>query len=46
MELDPVYVDVDIRRWLQYMLDNDLDFEIKRNGKVLHENEWKKYIGK
>jgi DNA modification methylase len=44
MELDPVYVDVDIRRWLQYMLDNGLDFEIKKNGKVMNEIEWKKYV--
>lgn len=44
MELDPVYVDVDIRRWLQYMIDNDLDFEIKKNGKTLDKVEWNKYV--
>ena len=43
MELDPIYVDVDIRRWLQYMLDNGLDFEIKKNGEALNEIEWQKY---
>lgn len=44
MELDPVYVDVDIRRWLQYMIDNDLDFEIKKNGQTLDKVEWNKYV--
>ena len=44
MELDPVYVDVDIRRWLQYMIDNDLDFEIKKNGKTLDKVEWNNYV--
>jgi len=46
MELDPIYVDVDIRRWLQYMLDNDLDFKIKKNGKTLKMSEWEKYVCK
>lgn len=44
MELDPVYVDVDIRRWLQYMIDNDLDFEIKKNCQTLDKVEWNKYV--
>ncbi|MFV9552077.1 DNA methyltransferase [Algibacter sp. PT7-4] len=44
MELDPIYVDVDIRRWLQYMLDNGLEFSIKKNGQALNEIEWKKYV--
>ncbi|WP_340074529.1 DNA modification methylase [Leptobacterium sp. I13] len=46
LELDPVYVDVDVRRWVQYMLDNGLDFEIKKNGKILDTYEWKRYIDK
>jgi len=44
MELDPVYVDVDVRRWLNYMIDNKLEFEIKKNGKLLSEEEWLKYM--
>ena len=44
MELDPVYVDVEIRRWLQYMLDNGLDFQIKKNKKLLNETEYCKYL--
>lgn len=44
MELDPIYVDVDIRRWLSYMTDNNLDFEIKKNGNSLSKEEWLKYI--
>ena len=46
MELDPVYVDVGIRRWLQYLLDNDLDFEIRKNRSVLEASEWEKYMHK
>lgn len=48
-ELDPVYVDVDIRRWHTYMVDNGLDFKIIRNGRELHEEEIQEYyqrIGK
>lgn len=39
MELDPKYVDVIIRRWITYMKDNDLDFKVRKNGKVLTEKE-------
>lgn len=41
MELDPKYVDVDVRRWIKYMLDNKLEFKIKKNGNWLKEDEWK-----
>lgn len=33
IELDPKYVDVTIKRWIKYMQDNSLDFQIKLNGK-------------
>ncbi|NKI28256.1 DNA modification methylase [Arenibacter sp. 6A1] len=46
MELDPIYADVDIRRWISYMLDNDLEFEVKKNGKSLSEIEWRIYLDK
>lgn len=46
MELDPVYTDVDVRRWISYVISNDLDFEIKKNGVVLKESEWQLYLDK
>ncbi len=46
MELDPIYADVDIRRWLSYMVDNDLTIEIKKNGKALVDTEWQVYLDK
>ncbi len=38
-ELDPKYVDVEVRRWVQYMRDNKLPFSVKRNGYQLNEQE-------
>jgi DNA modification methylase len=43
MELDPKYVDVIIRRWISYMKDNGLSFEIKRNGEVLNPEQIEQY---
>jgi DNA modification methylase len=43
MELDPIYMDVDLRRWHTYMKDNGLDFKIIRNGRELHEEEIQEY---
>jgi DNA modification methylase len=44
MELDPVYVDVDVRRWVKYMNDNKLEFEIKKNGKKMISEEIDLYL--
>ena len=44
MELDPKYVDVDVKRWIKYMQDNKLEFKIKKNGKVLDKTEWNKFL--
>lgn len=35
IELDPKYCDVNVTRWIKYMKDNNLEFEIKLNGKKL-----------
>lgn len=43
MELDPKYVDVIIKRWITYMNDNGLSFEIKKNGRVLTSEELEQY---
>ena len=36
IELDPRFADVIVRRWIQYMNDNNLTFEIRRNGEKLN----------
>jgi len=39
IELDPRYVDVDVRRWVRYMRENHLDFELLKNGVILDKVE-------
>ena len=39
IELDPKYSDVEVKRWVQYMQDNDLDFEVIKNGEKLSPEE-------
>lgn len=42
-ELSPAYIDVSIRRWLKFMRDNNKPYTVKRNGKVLNEEELKEF---
>ncbi|SHL26588.1 DNA modification methylase [Hymenobacter psychrotolerans] len=35
IELDPGYVDVDVRRWVKFMRDNQRRFTVTRNGEEL-----------
>lgn len=42
-ELDPVFMDVDIRRWHTYMKENGLDYKIIRNERELNEQEIQEY---
>jgi DNA modification methylase len=44
IELDPRYVDVDVRRWVKYMRENHLEFELLRNGVVLDKVEIDRYF--
>lgn len=44
IELDPRFVDVDVKRWVKYMRDNHLDFELCKNGRLLSSNEIDKYL--
>lgn len=44
VEYDPRYVDVVVTRWIKYMQDNKLDFEIKHNGKKLKQEDLVKWI--
>jgi DNA modification methylase len=39
IELDPRFADVIVRRWIKYMHDNNLAFEIRRNGEKLQEDQ-------
>jgi DNA modification methylase len=39
IELDARFVDVDVRRWVKYMRENYLEFEICKNGQVLSKIE-------
>jgi DNA modification methylase len=39
IELDPRYVDVDVRRWVKYMRENHLEFELLKNGVILDKKE-------
>lgn len=40
-ELDPRFVDVNVRRWVAYMVHNNLEYEVWRNGRKLTEDEIK-----
>lgn len=35
MELDPRFSDVEVKRWVKYMRDNDLPYTIKKNNEIL-----------
>lgn len=43
LELDPRFVDVAVRRWHNYMVENGLDYKILRNGRQLSEEEIQEY---
>ena len=44
IELDPRYVDVDVRRWVRYMRENHLEFELLKNGQILSKIEIDQYF--
>ncbi|WP_417365920.1 DNA modification methylase [Flavobacterium beibuense] len=35
IELDPRFVDVNVRRWVKYMRDNHLEYQVTRNGVLM-----------
>ncbi|MDR2205766.1 MAG: DNA modification methylase [Flavobacteriaceae bacterium] len=39
VELDPRFADVIIRRWIKYMNDNNLSFDIRKNGQKLTQEQ-------
>ena len=44
IELDPRFVDVNVRRWVSYVKDNHLEFEVFRNGQKMSNSELDKYF--
>ncbi|WP_022821902.1 DNA modification methylase [Hymenobacter norwichensis] len=43
VELDPAYVDVDVRRYIKFMRDNQRRFTVTRNGEELTDAELARY---
>jgi DNA modification methylase len=43
VELDPRYVDVNVRRWVKFMRDNGRRFTVSRNGEELSDGELNAY---
>lgn len=39
IELDPRFADVIVRRWIKYMIDNNLGYEVRRNSQKLSPEE-------
>ena len=44
IELDPKYSDVQVRRWMKYMIENELDFQIFKNGTRLTKEDLQTYL--
>lgn len=44
IELDPRFVDVQVRRWVKYMKENRISFELYRNEILLSNVEIEKYL--
>jgi len=44
IELEAGYCDVDVKRWLKYMQENNLDHEVVKNGEKLTPEEIEEYI--
>lgn len=42
MELGEKWVDVEVKRWINFMTDNNLEFELHRNGEKIDSQEFKK----
>lgn len=44
IELDPSYVDVNVKRYIKYMRDNHLEFEVYKNEVLLSKTELDQYL--
>ena len=44
IELDPRFVDVNVRRWVKYMRDNHLEHQVTRNGVLMTREELNRFL--
>jgi len=44
IELDPKYSDVEVRRWIKYMIENELEFQVVKNGTKLNKEELSEFL--
>ncbi|TQI71805.1 DNA modification methylase [Gramella sp. Hel_I_59] len=44
IELDPKYSDVEVRRWIKYMIENELEFQVIKNGTRLGKEDLREYL--
>jgi len=44
IELSPGYVDVTVKRWLKYMTENNREYKVLRNGKLLNDVDLKSFL--
>ena len=44
IELDPKFVDVNVKRWVKYMRDNHLEHHVLRNGQPMTKEHLDKYM--
>jgi len=44
IELDPKYSDVEVRRWIKYMIENELEFQVVKNGTRLGKEDLREYM--
>jgi hypothetical protein len=44
IELDERFVDVHVRRYIKYMKDNHLKFEIFKNGQLMSDHELNLFV--
>lgn len=44
IELDPRFVDVNVKRWILYMRENHLQFEVYKNGQLMSAIEIQSYL--
>jgi len=44
IELDPKYSDLEVRRWIKYMIENELEFQVIKNGSRLGKEDLRDYL--
>lgn len=44
LELDPRFADVNVKRWIKYMRENHLQYEVFKNGVLMAKSDHDKYL--